>query len=406
MAWFNFWQRKESASSRVIMQSVTAGQAKSTPRDYKELAKQGYQEAVWVYACINEITRSISSVPLLLYRQNKNKLEEVTQHPLLELINEPIRDPLEGVSYPEFIEAAIAYKLLSGNTYIEVVKAGSKPQELHLLRPDRMRIIPGENSILGFEYKVNSNKVNYSPEDVIHHKSFHPLNDWYGMSTIEAAAKGIDSFNYGSLHNLALLQNGASPSGAWVTENELTDIQFNRMKHQMTDYEGAKNAGKQLLLEGGLNWKQFGLSQKDIDWLQGLDNAAVQIHAAFGVHPVLTGAQNGTFENQKQAYRALLTRVSLPLLESFLRDFMRFMRPYYNDKNLKLWYDRDQIPALSEDQDSLWKRVTEAYDKGILIKNEARVALGYEEDAGQDTYKQMKEQLSQLEDSLKGLLKT
>ena len=51
---------------------------------------------------------------------------------------------------------------------------------------------------------------------VLHLKTFNPLNDWYGLSPIEAAAYSIDQHNQAGAWNQAMLQNGARPSGAIV----------------------------------------------------------------------------------------------------------------------------------------------------------------------------------------------
>ncbi len=51
---------------------------------------------------------------------------------------------------------------------------------------------------------------------ILHLKLFHPVNDHYGMSPIEAAATAIDIHNAASSWNKALLDNSARPSGALV----------------------------------------------------------------------------------------------------------------------------------------------------------------------------------------------
>ena len=48
-----------------------------------------------------------------------------------------------------------------------------------------------------------------SVRKVLHQKLFHPLNDHYGLSLIEAAATAIDIHNAASRWNKALLDNSA-----------------------------------------------------------------------------------------------------------------------------------------------------------------------------------------------------
>ncbi len=51
---------------------------------------------------------------------------------------------------------------------------------------------------------------------ILHLRLFHPANDHYGMSPIEAAAQAIDIHNTAGRWNKALLDNSARPSGALV----------------------------------------------------------------------------------------------------------------------------------------------------------------------------------------------
>lgn len=374
--------RKQSRTTRIDTRHVMPQDAVWTPRDYKPLAEEGYQQAVWVYACIREITVALKQVTLLLYSNDRE--HEVDTHDLLDLMRRP--NPFQ--SGDAWLESVIAYLLLSGNSYIEKVgpRAGP-PQELWVKRPDRMKVLPDPTHLIrGYRYQIGEDKIDFLKDEIRHIKTFHPLNDYYGMSAIEAAARGVDAFNTGMSHNVALMQNGARPSGAWVTEQNLDDTQFNRFNQQIKDRARLENRGKELLLEAGVDWKEMGLSPRDLDWLQGLQDAGRQIHAAFGVHPVLTGLQEGTFENQQQAMRGLYLRTVLPLLDHVLAELNAWLLPTFGITGLELGYDRDAIPALSEDQDALFTRAITAFEKGILKRNEARVMLGFEEAEGGDVF--------------------
>ena len=183
-----------------------------TPRRYDTLSAEGFQKNVIVYRCVNLISKGVASVPWRLYRGN----EEVTSHPLLDLLHKP--SPRQGGS--AFMESLIGYLLLSGNSYVEAVPSGSnrQPAELYSLRPDRMRLIPAPTGLpAAFEYTVHDQKrlIPADPiegkSNVLHLKLFHPLNDWYGQSPLEAAAVAIDQHNAVACHNLSLLQNGGRP---------------------------------------------------------------------------------------------------------------------------------------------------------------------------------------------------
>ena len=80
-------------------------------------------------------------------------------------------------------------------------------------------------------------------------KLFHPTDDHYGFSPLEAAAAAIDVHNASGAWNKALLDNAARPSGALVygarNGERLTDGQFEALKDQLSNvYAGATNAGR------------------------------------------------------------------------------------------------------------------------------------------------------------------
>ena len=110
------------------------------------------------------------------------------------------------------------------------------------------------------------------PETVLHIRLFNPLDDYYGMSPLEAAARSIDTHNAASAWNKAMLDNAARPSGALVfaaSDGHLTTEQFDRLKSELeSNYQGAANAGRPMVLEGGLDWKEMGFSPKDMEFIE------------------------------------------------------------------------------------------------------------------------------------------
>ena len=127
---------------------------------------------------------------------------------------------------------------------------------------------------------------------VLHMKLFHPANDHYGLSPIEPAASAIDLHNAAARWNKALLDNSARPSGALVYAgaSPMTGEQFQRLTSELeASFQGTRNAGRPLLLEGGLDWKAMSLSPRDLDFLEAKHAAAREIALAVGVPPMLLG---------------------------------------------------------------------------------------------------------------------
>ncbi len=163
---------------------------------------------------------------------------------------------------------------------------------------------------------------------------FHPLDDHYGLSPIEAAARAVEIHNAGGGWTKALLDNAARPSGALIYKGPdgapgLSEEQFARLKRELEDaYQGATNAGRPMVLEGGLDWRAMSYTPADMDFT-GLRNAAArEIALAFGVPPMLLGIPgDNTYSNYREANLALWRQTILPLVARTAQSADALARP-------------------------------------------------------------------------------
>ncbi len=380
---FGFGQKKsperleqKADSVRQLIAVQTNSGAVWTPRNYQNLVREGYMRNAIVYRCIRMICEAAASVPLTSSTAT-----------LAKLLVEPNTDQ----SGPDFFESLYGYLLLSGNGYLEMVSSNSL-LELHVLRPDRMKVtVDKSGRPSGWEYAVGGRKIGL-PRDfvenrnpVLHLKLFHPDNDHYGMSPLEAAACAVDIHNSGADWNKAMLDNAARPSGALVFHSQvgdgLSDEQFDRLKAELEQsHQGAKNAGRPLLLEGGLDWKPMALSPTDMDFLNSQHAAAREIALAFGIPPMLLGIPgDNTYANYREANRAFWRQTILPLVQKTALGLENWMQAWI-EPSVSIEVARHLVPALQEDQTSLWKRVTEA---DFLNAEEKRSLLGLNPVAGE-----------------------
>ena len=353
--------------------------ARWSGRNYQSLADEGYAKNVITHRAIRILSESAASVPLVLFRGD----QKVDHHPLLDLLNRP--NPCQGRAV--FFETAYAYLNIAGNSYLEVVMGGDGlPAELYALRPDRMKIIPGAGGWpKAFVYGVSGQEHAFPVDPVtgksavLHLKTFHPTDDYYGLSPLEAAAYSIDVHNAASSWNKALLDNSARPSGALVFEPKdgngaLSKEQFDRLKAEMEEnFQGSRNARRPLLLEGGLKWQQMAFSPADMDFINAKHVSAREIAIAFGVPPMMMSIPgDNTYSNYKEANRALWRSTLLPMMDKMTSSLNFWLAPYFGD-DLRLDYDLDAIPALSHDRQALWQRIGQA---DFLTLNEKRSAVG------------------------------
>ncbi len=349
-------------------------EARWSQSGYVGLSRQGFMRNAVVYRCVRHLAEAASSIPWLLYENEK----EDSQHPLLNLLAHPHR----GTDGASFFEELYGHLLLSGNAYLERVQGGSGASELYLLRPDRVRVIADDRGWpVALTYGVGAQKRTVALDDGagLHLKLFHPLDDHYGFAPLEAALMALDIHNASGTWNKALLDNSARPSGALVyapgETSHLTEEQFERLKSELEEgYSGAAKAGRPLLLEGGLDWKSMGLSPLDMDFVAAKNNASRDIALAFGIPPMLLGIPgDNTYANYAEANRAFYRLTVIPMVTRTAKAIGNWLGPAYG-RELRFEPDLDRVDGLSQERDALWQRIASA---PFLSDEEKREAVGY-----------------------------
>ncbi|MFO1169351.1 MAG: phage portal protein [Hyphomicrobiaceae bacterium] len=370
--------REEKSGSGTLVALQFQGAAAWRPRDYATFAREGYTANPIVYRAVRMVAEAAASVPLGLFEEG----QELDAHPMLKLLARP--NPAQ--CQPELLESWYGFLLVAGNAYLEAVSIGGAVRELHVLRPDRMAVVPGSDGWpSAYDYTVSGRTLRYHQESetirpILHQTFFHPLSDHYGLSPIEPAATSIDLHNAASTWNKALLDNAARPSGALVYApgsgaQHLTRDQFDRLKAELElSFSGPRNAGRPMLLEGGLDWKAMALTPKDMDFIEAKNAAAREIALALGVPPMLLGIPgDNTYSNFQEANRMLWRQTVLPLVQRTAKALSAWLSPVYGGA-LELKPDLDQIEALSVEREALWSRVETA---SFLTVDEKRAAVGY-----------------------------
>ena len=351
------------------------------PRDGRSLVRGGFQNNPVGFRAVRLIAEAAAALPLVL--QDCDRRYEA--HPMLGLMRQP--NPVQGRA--DFLEALYAQLLLSGNAYVEAVGEDGTPSlalpvELHVLRSDRMRVLPGPDGWpQAYEYVVGNRKHRFDMAGelapVCHVRSFHPLDDHYGLSPLEAASTALEVHNAASRWSQALLENAARPSGAIVYTGAdghggLSADQYDRLVAEIeANHQGARNAGRPMLLEGGLDWKQMGFSPSDMEFQKTKEAAAREIAMAFGVPPMLLGVPgDATYANYQEANRAFYRLTVVPLATRVAAALAHWLSGFSGEP-VELKPDLDQVPALADERDQQWARVGAA---SFLTDAEKRALLG------------------------------
>jgi HK97 family phage portal protein len=367
---------KASATGALVAFRGT-GRAVWSARDTVSLTRSGFQGNPVGFRAVKLIAEAAAALPLIL--QDNERRYEV--HPVLDLLRRP--NPAQGRA--EWLEAVYGFLLLSGNAYLEAVPGmGALPGELHVLRPDRMSLVPGADGWpVAYDYSVGGRvhrfDMGVGAPPICHIRAFHPLDDHYGFSPLQAAAVAMDVHSSASAWSKALLDNAARPSGAIVYrgvdgQGALSTDQYDRLVSEMeSHHQGARNAGRPMLLEGGLDWKPMGFSPSDMEFQMTKEAAAREIAIAFGVPPMLMGIPgDATYANYQEASRAFFRLTVLPLAGKVTAAVAHWLSRF-TGQEVQLRPDPDQVPALAAERDQHWARIGAA---DFLTAGEKRAALG------------------------------
>ena len=352
-------------------------------RGYKTFAS-AYVKNVIVNRAVGMVSQSCASVGNFVSKKNKaGEYKKVENHAVSRLLSQPSKN-INGV---QFLNNLVSNLLIAGNAYIYCLKnEAGDVVSLELIRPDRIAIIEDTfDDSHGYRYTIDGCVYDFFTDeelgacDILHIKLFNPLDDFYGLSKLESSHFSIEQHNECIKWNKSLLQNGARPSGAIVVNgngalgNVLTSEQFDRLKTQIQEQiTNANNAGKVMVLEGGLSWQDMSVSPRDMDFISTKDSAARDIALSVGVPPQMLGIKgDNTYNNMQEARLAFWEETVLPLLNNIYNDISVWLSRH-TQEDIKISYDVDSVLALTEKRSTIWKNIN---NNSFLTDEEKRNAL-------------------------------
>lgn len=364
------WFGRKSARDGVRLPRARGGTMASVadwPRSYEALVREGYCQNPVAQRAVKLVAEGVGGAPL-----------KASDPALAALVKARSGGQV-------LLETVAAHVLLHGNAYVELLHdQGGRITELFALRPERVTVDADANGWpVAYRYRVGAQVARLVAEDgagrtaVAHIRAFHPGDDHYGLGCLGAAAAAVAIHNAAARWNKALLDNAARPSGALVYETgdgaALSGEQFERLKREMeAGFAGAGNAGRPMLLEGGLRWQAMSMTPADMDFVGLKAAAAREIALAFGVPPMLMGLPgDNSYANYREANRALWRLAILPLAENILGGLCQALRPWFPDASLAI--DVDRVTALAEDRERMWRQVSAA---DFLSDAEKRAMVG------------------------------
>jgi HK97 family phage portal protein len=251
--------------------------------------------AVW--ACVNLIAGSISTLPLAAYRDgDRDPLPSLP--PIL-------RAPSAGWNLPEFTYATLQSLLLRGNAYgliVDRAGAGLLPSQVELLAPDRVQ--PEVNGRV--IWRIDGHEVD--PASIWHVKAFTAPGQVLGLSPIAHARQAIGLGIGAERYAAKFFGESAIPSGVLTTDQRIDD---QRAKDLKARWRVAHAGNRDIAVLGeGARFQAVTIPPEQAQFLETTQANVRTICRYFGVQPELIGSDSGgslTYANVEQRALDFLT---------------------------------------------------------------------------------------------------
>lgn len=360
-----------------------AGNPQYSTHSYERFARECYSKNELVYACVEELCTSASEPRLAAYRKGQPEPEKIDEHPVLDLFDHP--NPF--LSRYGLISGVVLHRSLSGNAYLEKVRSrAGRVVELWPLRPDRVKVIPHPaRYISGYEYRIGDYTTVLDARDVIHIRSNHPLDDYYGMPPLAAAAQRVDVDNWMRQFVASFFLNAGVPAGLLNIKQQLDDSDREMLRERYRSMFSGQSGWHSLMVldnveaeyqQLGMPVGERGLAMPSLDEIN-----EARIPMAFGVPLELIGARlgmvHGNRSTTKEARATFWMETLVPLYVEIAEAITMGLRDEAPDVDY-FGFDYSDVEALQEDEDKRHERLREDMLAGGITREEFREAIGYE----------------------------
>jgi HK97 family phage portal protein len=270
----------------------------------------GSQAIDWVYDAINLYADAASSADWVLENSDGTRLvrEKSPTTPsdykvgpagLYRLLDQPN----EHMLYDELMALLVIDLLLVGNGYWVKWRTNTdgQPLALYRLAPSYVKIKPGDQGPIGYEYQPpGAKKIILKPEDVIHFRRPNPHSFYYGLGVIQGAGRSMDIELAVTDTIASYYENRADPSLIVQSEKRVPRDVFHKLRAQLRARAGgSKNAGELLVLEAGLAASTLDRSAADSLFADLAGMSQFRVYAKFRAHPSLFGVPGTTSGSDK-----------------------------------------------------------------------------------------------------------
>lgn len=268
--------------------------------------------AVW--ACVRLLSESVSTLPLRIYeRQPDGSRKPATSHPAYQML---CRRPNMEMTPSRFMLMVVASICLRGNAFVEKKMIGNRMVSLVPLLPQNMVVKRLDNGKLEYTYTEAQTQRVIPVKNLMHIRGFG-LDGVCGMMPMAEGRDVIGSAMAVEESAAKLFENGLQSSGFLSAEQALNDDQRERIRGYVQKFIGSKNAGKVMVLEGGMKYQGVTMNPDDAQMLESRAFSIEEICRWFRVPPFMVG-----HANKQSSWASSVEGMNLQFLTNTLRPLL------------------------------------------------------------------------------------
>ena len=335
-----------------------------------------FMQSSWAYRCITIRANALASIEWEIQRPKGDDYEVIEQGPLVDLL----REVNPELNWPDLIRATEADMLIYGSAYWLKVRGGSEVQHIMRLNPATMKVKSDKQGISNFEQKIDGKVTPFEREDVVYFHSYHPQDDFGGLSPTQIALAAIDAEINAEKYVGAFFENYAMPAVLLSTEQSVGEPELKRRQRLWERW--FKKVEKQhsvAMVDKGLKATTIGYSLKELAMDAVRKEARRSICAVYGVPTTIAGAwEAANFATIKEERLELYQGTIFSEAAYFAGVLNAELVPEF-DAGLRFGWRYDKLDIMQEDEGEKAKRIALLVEKGVILPAVGAMALGYEE---------------------------
>lgn len=261
-----------------------------------------------VYACVQAISETTASLPLILFRRGEDgDRERAADHPLYRVLHDQFNPEMTALEGREYLQASV---LLKGNGFAKIVRGyDGQVRELWPLNPDNVTVRRTPTGLV-YEHSKEGVLTRLLSHEVLHLR--HRLGDdgVLGVSPIAAARGVVELAQAEADHGVATFRNGAKLLGVLKFPGKLKPDQRTAIATSWSSqHGGGANAGRTAILEEGVDFQSVSMTLEDSEWIAARQFSVEEVARLFRVPPTVIGdLRHGNYSNSVEMARQFVTQ--------------------------------------------------------------------------------------------------